>query len=194
MKLTFVFVLIFQLFFTITAQAQTQTWNIDRVTYGIQGKGLWHFGTSAADPVGTAQKLQPILEKLYQSKTHPLKWCEEVDKSFSGEAVELLWHVSGPYESVEKQLKEQDPEEESSFLWEDGWKTSSNLRIEIALAPAGNGVLKVFNGDNQLIARCRCVSSADRSKQPAAGGYKILQKSTSIIPGTQNLGTLSKEA
>jgi hypothetical protein len=192
MKLTFIFVLIFQLFFAITSTAQT--WTLDGVTYGVQGKGLWHFGTSASDPARTAQKLQPILEKLYQSKTHPLKWCEEVDKSFTGEVVELLWHMSGPHESVQKQLKEQDLGEESSFLWEDGWKSSSDLRIEIALGPTGNGALKVFNTDGQLIARCRCISSADRSKQSAAGGYKILQKSTSTIPGTQIKGTFSKEA
>lgn len=193
MKLTFIFVLIFQLFSCVTS-AQTHTWAIDGVTYGIQGKGLWHFGTSATNPAGTGERLQPILNKLYQSKTHPLKWCEETDKGFPGEVVELLWHMSGPYESVEKQLKGQDPGEGSSFLWEDGWKSSSDLKIEITLGPGGNGILKVFNNDGRLIARCRCVSSADRSKQPAAGDYKILQKSTNTVPGTRNLGTFSKEA
>lgn len=191
MKLLLVIILIFQAFFLKAANAQ-QTWTLDRVTYGVAGKGIWHYGTGDTDPVETGKKLQPVLDRLYQSKTHPLKWCEEVDVVFPAGDVELLWHMSGSYDAVQKQLTENDPDEESSFLWEDGWKTSSSLKVEVILAPGGRGILRIFDGE-KLIGRCRCVSASDQKVQPAAGEYKILSKaSSSQKDGT--LSTWSKEA
>lgn len=190
MKLVILIILIFQSFFQI-ANAQ-QTWSLDGVTYGIAGKGLWHYGTGDTDPTETGKKLQPILNGLYQSKTHPLKWCAEVDSAFPAGDVELLWHMSGDYEAVQKQLAENDPEEESSFLWEDGWKTSDSLRVEVILAPGGRGILRIFD-EEKLIGRCRCISASDQKVQPSAGEYKILSKASS----SQKDGTLaiwSKEA
>ncbi len=173
---TNVFFALFTLIFSTISLYAVDTWRPEGsdVTYGTPGKGLWHIGVNVDSPESARKKQMNQLNDLYARKVHPFQWGQHFDD-------EVVWHISGTQEALNKELKLVNESEPPAWIWESA--PNSPITIRIGLAPNGHGRANVFQG-TQIIASFACVSSnkvskgqkPDHNSQPLVGSYPVEYK------------------
>lgn len=164
------------------------TWTPEgsKVTFGNPNGELVLRGYNKDEATSFAEILNPVCADCWKKQLHPWMWKDEVDSVLGDDlSAELIWLVSGSYKDLQSEL-EKDGGQHASFIWL-GLDPAAKKRIVITLEPDGIGMIRIYQGEEMLVAQGRC-SSGDRTKendnglipQPNPGVYSMKSKATKL--------------
>lgn len=175
---TNVFFALFTLILSTSILRSQTTWQPEGsdVIYGRPGINLVHMGVNADNPESARKQQAPRLQELYTQKVHPFEWGQHFGD-------ELVWHISGTRQALDKELKLIKGNNRPSWVW-DSAPAGGDLKLFINLSPSGQGRFQLFQ-NTEIIAEGQCVSSNKvtpegqkiiENSQPLPNSYKILKK------------------